>query len=45
LGVALLLFEERPGVPASNNKAELEIRPAVLMRKASSGRGGQGQRA
>jgi len=32
---ALLLFVERPDVPADNNRAEREIRPAVLMRKAS----------
>lgn len=34
---ALLLFVERPEVPSSNNRAEREIRPAVLMRKASCG--------
>ena len=36
---ALLTFVERPGVPSSNNRAEREIRPAVLMRKASYGSG------
>jgi hypothetical protein len=36
---ALLTFVERPGVPADNNRAEREIRPAVLMRKASYGSG------
>jgi len=36
---ALLLFVERKDVPSSNNKGEREIRPAVLMRKASYGSG------
>ena len=32
-----LTFAEVEGVPATNNRAEREIRPAVLMRKASYG--------
>jgi transposase len=36
-GDELLTFVEFEGVPASNNHAEREIRPAVLMRKASYG--------
>lgn len=36
-GEDLLRFLEVEGVPSSNNKAEREIRPAVLMRKASYG--------
>lgn len=36
-GDELLTFVEFPGVPADNNQAEREIRPAVLMRKASHG--------
>jgi transposase len=36
---ALLTFVEHRGVPADNNRAEREIRPAVLMRKASYGSG------
>ncbi len=36
-GEDLLRFLEFEGVPSSNNKAEREIRPAVLMRKASDG--------
>jgi len=36
---ALLLFVERRDVPSDNNRAEREIRPAVLMRKASYGSG------
>lgn len=36
-GDDLLTFVEFPGVPADNNQAEREIRPAVLMRKASYG--------
>lgn len=35
----LLTFVEHEGVPADNNRAEREIRPAVLMRKASYGSG------
>ncbi|OWK37611.1 IS66 family transposase [Fimbriiglobus ruber] len=38
-GADLLTFAEIPGVPATNNRAEREIRPAVLMRKASYGNG------
>ena len=38
-GVALLTFAEFPGVPGTNNQAEREVRPAVLMRKASFGSG------
>lgn len=34
---ALLVFVEKPEVPSSNNRAEREIRPAVVMRKASYG--------
>jgi hypothetical protein len=33
----LLTFVEFAGVPSSNNHAEREVRPAVLMRKASYG--------
>ena len=33
----MLTFVEFEGVPSSNNHAEREIRPAVLMRKASYG--------
>lgn len=36
-GEYLLTFVEFDGVPADNNQAEREIRPAVLMRKASYG--------
>lgn len=36
-GTDLLTFAEIAGVPATNNHAEREIRPAVLMRKASYG--------
>jgi len=36
-GAALLTFVEFEGVPPSNNQAEREVRPAVLMRKASYG--------
>jgi transposase len=36
-GGELLTFVEFEGVPSSNNHAEREIRPAVLMRKASHG--------
>ena len=36
-GEYLLTFVEFAGVPADNNQAEREIRPAVLMRKASYG--------
>ena len=36
-GPELLTFAEVPGVPPTNNRAEREIRPAVLMRKASYG--------
>jgi transposase len=36
---ALLLFVEHKDVPSDNNRAEREIRPAVLMRKASYGSG------
>ena len=36
-GEDLLTFVEFAGVPADNNQAEREIRPAVLMRKASYG--------
>jgi transposase len=36
-GEDLLTFVEFPDVPADNNRAEREIRPAVLMRKASYG--------
>jgi transposase len=38
-GVDLLTFAEFPEVPATNNAAEREIRPAVLMRKVSYGSG------
>ena len=40
-GAELLTFAEFDGVPATNNRAEREIRPAVLMRKASYGNGSQ----
>ena len=36
-GEYLLTFVEFEGVPADNNQAEREIRPAVLMRKTSYG--------
>jgi transposase len=36
-GDYLLTFVEFAGVPADNNQAEREVRPAVLMRKASYG--------
>ncbi len=36
-GEELLTFVEFEGVPSSNNHAEREVRPAVLMRKASYG--------
>ena len=36
-GAELLTFVEFDSVPATNNHAEREIRPAVLMRKASYG--------
>lgn len=36
-GEELLTFVEFEGVPSSNNRAEREVRPAVLMRKASYG--------
>ena len=36
-GEQLLTFVEFEGVPLSNNHAEREVRPAVLMRKASYG--------
>jgi transposase len=36
-GEELLTFVEFEGVPSSNNHAEREVRPAVLMRKASHG--------
>ena len=36
-GAALLTFVAFEGVPSSNNHAEREVRPAVLMRKASYG--------
>lgn len=36
-GDELLTFVEFEGVPSSNNPAEREVRPAVLMRKASYG--------
>jgi transposase len=36
-GEELLTFVEFEGVPADNNHAEREVRPAVLMRKASYG--------
>lgn len=38
-GVNLLTFAEFTDVPATNNHAEREIRPAVLMRKVSYGSG------
>lgn len=38
-GASLLTFAEFPAVPATNNHAEREIRPAVLMRKVSYGSG------
>ena len=40
-GEDLLRFLAVEGVPSSNNKAEREIRPAVLMRKASYGSASQ----
>ena len=40
-GSELLTFAEIDGVPATNNRAEREIRPAVLMRKASYGNASQ----
>jgi len=40
-GPDLLTFAEVEGVPATNNRAEREIRPAVLMRKASYGSGSE----
>lgn len=36
-GAELLTFVEFEGVPSSNNHAEREVRPAVLMREASYG--------
>jgi transposase len=36
-GESLLTFAEFPAVPSTNTAAEREIRPAVLMRKASYG--------
>src|SRR4029079_10679997 len=36
-GAELLTFVEFEAVPSSNNHAEREVRPAVLMRKASYG--------
>lgn len=36
-GAQLLTFVEFEGVPSSNNHAEREVRPAVLMREASYG--------
>lgn len=36
-GAELLTFVEFEGVPSSNNHAEREVRPAVLMRKTSYG--------
>jgi transposase len=36
-GAALLTFAEFPDVPPTNNRAEREIRPAVVMRKISYG--------
>lgn len=36
-GAELLTFVEFAGVPSSNNHAEREVRPAVLIRKASCG--------
>ena len=36
-GEELLTFVEFEGVPSSNNQAEREVRPAVLMRKVSYG--------
>ena len=36
-GESLLTFAEFPEVPATNNRAEREIRPAVVMRKMSYG--------
>jgi transposase len=38
-GESLLTFAEFSEVPATNNRAEREIRPAVVMRKASYGSG------
>lgn len=40
-GEELLTFVEFEGVPSSNNHAEREVRPAVLMRKASYGNGSE----
>jgi transposase len=40
-GTDLLTFAEFPEVPPTNNHAEREIRPAVLMRKASYGSGSE----
>jgi transposase len=40
-GMDLLTFAEFPEVPPTNNHAEREIRPAVLMRKASYGSGSE----
>lgn len=39
--MALLTFAEFPYVPATNNAAEREIRPAVMMRKVSYGSGSE----
>jgi transposase len=39
--IALLTFAEFPHVPPTNNHAEREIRPAVLMRKTSYGSASQ----
>lgn len=42
-GAELLTFVEFEGVPSSNNHAEREVRPAVLMRRASyASQSGQG---
>ena len=41
-GDELLTFVEFDGVPSSNNHAEREVRPAVLMRKASYGNQSEG---
>ena len=44
-GAEVLTFVEFEGVPSSNNHAEREVRPAVLMRKASYGsRSARGRR-
>jgi transposase len=40
-GADMLTFVEFPEVPSTNNRAEREIRPAVLMRKASYGNASQ----